>query len=900
MTTPKEHEELYWQIRARMLARHFAVGNRSRANLMTTNNTLDPNLPAGVPDGERELISRWSVSNFGGENPLLWSSRLLAAVAAEHQLGHPQAERVVTMALDTLDTLYKFRRGDHFDGYILRWDPVISSKWSADGSRCEAFLIDPASNAYLHCTPHRDPRHVPTRAAETLDRLLSPEQRVEYDAVWREHFEQYRVWEPSMDEIVGLVASYAVLFELVPTSAVRSRIVAQVTRLADYLAAHGYVLVRPEGGLTCRGSTGVLPAFEHPFNRVFERITGVGHPARIDFVGAMQQCGYWRLLQLPVDRLAAGIGAAQVFLSPLLTPWFNGGEFVGSMLFHAVNGALSTAPPAVREAMPFLQPALPRSIGLYAHRDTFDVNQPEEPALAHALSAVPTQLRYALFAQVMDLIPQSNLKIVRSFTPHLALTALGDADPLVRQEYLRSMALHRQRPVAKGETDLLNSCFASAVALLLGMNEAEEPRLVDLLDAHYRSLTAGAPEYLMLWGGDELPDPALDYLAGLALAWLYAKRRAEAGSPVTTANFPVPPAAGRTWPGVPMPGAVSARLPAIAARLGVDRLGEDIDLIDGPVTKSKPDSAPLSVPPTDEHVLVDQQHVFVRDTAGDVPSGIVLEPADEYEITATGTITAPELFAQPSDANGWYVVDDARFPLHSGQDPVSARKYALLGRLGGYFFVGTEHSRRRFLYHSSLPLYLRVNIEDQRAAKGEGGFHVQVRAWGPPRYRGSITFTAAEPMPAGQSARVTVNVVNRGSAWNLADGYWVVPADAANIWSATRVSLGATVPPRGWATVEVPVTVPMTVGTHPMGWRLVGGPSGRLDIATPLRQVQVATPRCAELRELIRNLNEEITALEQEIVRASSEEARALERELKKAQNKMITAKREATRLGCP
>ncbi|MET7701092.1 hypothetical protein [Streptomyces sp. NPDC005485] len=900
MVTPQAYEELYWRVRSRVLARHFAVGNRSRANLVTSHNQLNPDVPAEVPDSVRELVKRWHLTDFGGENPLLWSSRLLSFVAVEHQLGHPQAERIATAALDTFDTLYKFQQGGPFAGYILRWDPAISALWTHDGQYCQGFLIDPERQEYLHCTPHRDPRHVPTRSPETLARLMSAEQRAEYALLWDDYFSRYRVWEPSMDEIVGLVTAYSLLFELVPTDAVRSRIVAQVTRLADYLAAHAYLLVRPEGGLTCRGATGVLPAFEYSFNQVFRRITGSDHPARTDFIGAMQQAGYWRLLQAPVERIATAIGIGNALLSPLLTPWLTSGEFVGQLLYHATQGLLGAAPPAVRTAMPLLQSALPRSIGLYQHRDIFDIYTPWEPALANTLLALPPDLRYRTFAQVMDLVPQQGLRIVRSFIPHLALSALDDGDSLVREEYLRTMALHRQGPLVPDTTDVLDSCFASAIALLHGMGPEEEPRLMELLNAHHLKLTSQAPELLTVHCGVELIDPGLDYLAGLSLAWLYAKRRAEAGSPVTTPGFPVPPGPATNWPGVPLPGAVTTHLPQLARRVGATP-GRDVDLFDGPVTLDKPRSAPLDLPSVSGHVLVGRHRSYVKDTAGDVRTGVVLEPGDEFEITATGTILAPELFAQPSDANGWYAVDDATFPLHSGQDPMSARKYALLGRLGGYFFVGTHSPRRRFLYHRSLPLHLRVNIDNQQSAKGEGGFYVQIEVWGAPRYRGSAGFEAPEPIGAGATRQITVFLANAGSEWNPADGYWLAPAlGTGQTWSAAPIPLTGRVAPSGTTTVQVTVTAPAALGSYPMGWRLTGGPSGGLDVSTPLHTVQVVTNRCAELFDLIASLKQELEQPDKELENASGEDRKSLEREVKKAENKLDKATKESESLNCP
>ncbi|MFC6085953.1 hypothetical protein [Sphaerisporangium aureirubrum] len=847
MATPEGHEELYWRVRARILGRHFAVGTRSRVNIVSSRNSMGGILPDGLPADVVDTLLRWNVTVYGDENPLLWSSRLLAAVAVEHQLGHPQAERIAVAALDTFDSLYRFRRGDDFDGYVLRWDPVISSRWVTveGGEYSGAFLVDPEREEYLYCTPHRDPRHTPTRSPETLERLLSRVQREQYLRAWQAHDHAYRSWEPSMDEIVGLVASYAVLHELIPTPAVRSRVTAQVTRLAAYLAEHAYLLVRPDGGLTTRGSTGVLPALEHPLARVFERITGTAHPARTDFPGAMRKAGYWDQLQGPVDKMAAGVVIAQLAPSSLPAPWVNGGEFVATLLHHVIVAAPAQAPPAIQAALPMIQAALPRSLGLYAHRDIFDVDQQDEPAVAHLLMALPPALRLRVLADVLTLVPSSGLEIVRGLLPHLGVAALGDPDPLVASEYLRLMADWRLRPPAPDRTDRLDSCFASAVALLHGMGAEEEARLVELLNLRHDAILAAGPECLAVSGDRENVDPGLDYLAGLALAWLYARRRAGAGIPVITPGFPVPPSPRATWPGVPLPGEVRARLPWIAGLLGVPASGGDVDLFDGPVTTAKPAGAPLVLPPNKGFVPVDRAQVFVRDTAGDVPTGITLEPGDELEITATGTITAPEFLAAPSDAGGWYVVDDARFPLHSGLDPVSARKYALLGRLGGYFFAGTHYGPYRFVYDRPLPLYLRVNIDDHTRGAGRGGFNVRIEVRGTPRQRGAaFQVEVPDVMEAGSTHRVTVMFLNRGSAWELSDGYRIVPCPGSDpVWSAGGAPLTAPVAPHGLAVFTLDVTAPATLGTFQMGWTLIGGASPDFAVTSPLRAVQVVTPR---------------------------------------------------------
>jgi hypothetical protein len=96
-----------------------------------------------------------------------------------------------------------------------------------------------------------------------------------------------------MDELVGLIAGYMMVFELVEDQEVRDAVREQVNDLGDYLAEHGYTLVRPLGEFTSRGASGSLPALEFPFGRVFARITGNAYGSRTTFQGACEKAGTW-------------------------------------------------------------------------------------------------------------------------------------------------------------------------------------------------------------------------------------------------------------------------------------------------------------------------------------------------------------------------------------------------------------------------------------------------------------------------------------------------------------------------------------------------------------------------------------------------------------------------------
>jgi hypothetical protein len=911
MIADEEFQATYWQVRSAILGRHFAIGGRSRANLISLDNTLRDQLPAAVGGLTAEagaVLQRWNVGYRMRENPLMWSGKLLAAIAAEHVLGSPQAERMAIAALDSIEALYRFHRMDHFDGYIIRWDPVTSDEWyepSPDTRFSGAFLVDADEKDYLYCVPHRDPRHVPHRAQATLDRLMTPAQRAEYAANLDDYRDNCRPWECSMDELAGLVGAYAILFELVPTPAVRSRVTSQVARLADYLAEHGYILVRPEGGLNRRGATGVLPAFEAPCHRVFARITGSSFPARTDFTGAMQQAGYWRLLQLPVDRVAAGVVAAGVLTSPLLASWLAADGTVAAMVSAMLSGALGVAaavPPSIQAATPMIMSALPRSIGLYAHSDVFDVSEQAEPALAHLLSAIPADLRFRVCTDMSTLLPASAGPNARGFLPYVGLSAVGDADTTIGQEYVRLMRLHRNGPLIPNATDLLDSCFASAVALLLGADESEEQRLVELLSAHHDALPPAQPEGLGLPRDGQLEgvNEGLDYLAGLSLAWLHAKRRADAGNPVSTPGFPAPPAGA--WPGVLVPADAVSYLPDVAQALGLPANGTAVDPFAATVPTARPTAAPLALPPVDRHVIVDHVTVPIRDTDGDVATGVVLQPGDEFEVTASGTITAPEFLARPSNADGWYVVDDATFALHSGIDPDGAHKYALLGRLGGYFFIGTHRPRQRFIYRRALPLYLRINNDDHRRGAGQGAFDVEITAWGPARLRGqNLGLSVPGQMPPGTAQHITVAFRNLGSTWDPSAGFRLVPTpgQADPVWSPAEVPLTTPIPPRGIATFGFDVTSPATLGDYRMSWTLMSQDQAVVSTGVAV-VVQVVAARCAELRSLIASLPGEIAGLEAQLNSAAPGEKGAIGRQLKALRTKLAKARDEAQRRGCP
>jgi hypothetical protein len=543
---------------------------------------------------------------------------------------------------------------------------------------------------------------------------------------------------------------------------------------------------------------------------------------------------------------------------------------------------------------------------LYAHRDTFDTEGQDEAALAHLLLAVPANLRFRVLIDVLTVLPETSVENFRGFLPFIGLTAIDDSDPLVRAEYLRLMRIRRAGPFIDRH-DLLYGAFASGVAVLNGMGESEEEQLVELLQRRYDQIRATS-EYLPPKDGDintETVDPApLDYLVGLSLAWLHARRRADAGDPVQTAGFPASPGPRPAWPGVAVPSAALA-VPWIRKTLGVPptpKGAEDspVPLFDGTQPIDRPSSAAPILRPATDHVLVDRVTVRVRDTDGDVAASIMVQPGEEVEITASGAITAPEFLAQPSDANGWYVVDDARFALHSGLDPVNARKYALLGRLGGYFFCGTHRPRQRFLYHRAVPLYLRVNNDDASRGAGNGEFTVQVDIFGPRRLNAQfINAEIPTTIGAGASSDMRLQFRNLGSPWDPSSNIRLVldPARSDPAWPVREIILTMNVAPREVATFDAEIPAPAEQGTYRLTWVLMAGdvPLAASDEQT----VTIVEDRCFELKRLIEELPAAIQAKEADIADAKGSAKGTLTRELNQLRKQLQDAQTEFQARGC-
>src|SRR3954469_17328861 len=104
MPTSQEYQTMYYRARYGMLARHFAVGLRTRVNYLSEFNNLIRTDPApDAPPSGQGAPHRWSITAHARDNPLMWTARLLSMLAAEYTLGNRKAERIITLALDTVE-----------------------------------------------------------------------------------------------------------------------------------------------------------------------------------------------------------------------------------------------------------------------------------------------------------------------------------------------------------------------------------------------------------------------------------------------------------------------------------------------------------------------------------------------------------------------------------------------------------------------------------------------------------------------------------------------------------------------------------------------------------------------------------------------------------------------------
>jgi hypothetical protein len=614
--------ELYGELRAELLSRHFALGRYFRADLLCFSNRLgvvhqdgsktpdtgndpvhgclwspdqavvqqpvcvyqDADALLALP-ADQALFERWRVGDHWRINPLMYSGQLMACLAVETALGIPGSRDILLRLLESTRSLFKFTTPP-FDGYILRWDPVTSDHWTTVMGenavwldRCCDFLTDADQpGGYLYCTPLDDPRYVPYVAQGTYD-TWSVSDQLAYYARRRLSLDMTRYWEPSMDELTGLIAGLSFASLIVPDKAIQAEVSDQVGRLARYLSANAYLLVRPGGGFTAQGGTGIAPALEFPFGRVFSRVTGSPHAAQTNFEGALRNAGLWPLFAEAFTVASIGGPLVAPLLSALLLPLAAGSGELLSGIIAAVGGA-GTFISLIGGS------AILKALALFAGKEAFDVygwpgskaafpasnGQQQEVVVAYLLLQLPSQLR---FTGWMTGAGVAGSGYAQNFPPFIGLMGVGDADPTISAAYRGWLTARRAKndpaPGDDAQDDLSPSgdAFASAVAVLLGAGQPERQKLVTLLwqlAAEFDDKRAG---HLGIFDETDNPystattyvtepvRPALNFIAALALAWHFSRSQAAAGSPVAaSAGFPAPPPAGFAMPAATVPAAV--------------------------------------------------------------------------------------------------------------------------------------------------------------------------------------------------------------------------------------------------------------------------------------------------------------------------------------------------------
>ena len=202
----------------------------------------------------------------------------------------------------------------------MRFDPITSDDWlDRPGGVSGNFLLKPDGKSYLFSTPPNDPRHFPYLVTETGQRLMGPHRYLRHLQDRNRYIERYRKWEPSQDELVGVVTTYVAAAE-----GTRDKTIARIAKrrleaVSEYLADHGYlgVFARWGGG---GGPGDALPALEWPFTNAIARVTD-NEPSHltpmVSYEDGLARAGLW-ISKGPTDRAMATAWTTSI-LSPALT-----------------------------------------------------------------------------------------------------------------------------------------------------------------------------------------------------------------------------------------------------------------------------------------------------------------------------------------------------------------------------------------------------------------------------------------------------------------------------------------------------------------------------------------------------------------------------------------------------
>ena len=743
MTTARQHLVLYGRVRKALLSRYFALGRFFRNDFFQESTALEffgePDSDADKEKARHKTFAKlgrqdqtstlWEKGPANRDNPWLFGSKLTIALATEARLGFKRTEPLLARTLRSCEQLFKFK--GEFSGYPLRFDPVTSDSWLDDspGGVSRNFLLKPDGKSYLFSTPQSDPRHFPCFIEDTGLRLMGRRRFLRHARDRNQYLENYRKWEPSQDEMVGVVTTYVALAEGTRDKSIAKIAKRRLDAIAEYLASHGYLGVRPQGGLVARGPGDALPALEWPFVNAIARVTE-NEPSAFTpmarYEDALADAGLWDLFKGPTDR-AMAIAWATSVASPALTATL----YSALAEWGIVSGQLKFISPG----------SIGFATGIYLARDGFDVwnwwddgkqkvtdDAASGMALAALLHSWGAEHRFLNYVDLVAGTTGPRAPWSTGFLPYLGFISAGGTETTTPVSYQHWLQTRRQRKV---DTDPIagwsSSCFASAVSLLLSdrSNPAEEAILIRLLDARHTHLSdKKASDPFILDQRDVFA--ALDYVAALALAWRYRRAREDAGDALMP-GFPTIPASDTIFPEPAVPKLVVDKLPgyvpvaAIQGKVPPTYAGREAHLFERNSPERPMVPNPLVTFTGD--VLLHDETFKVR-PGRELLTGIVLRWGDEWEITADGELDVDGSTVGPDGLEG--PVNDARFPVHSGRDP-NGMAHGLVAHLNNYVFIGAKRRKERWLYPEEALLYLRIN-QSQRA--GTGAFNARVKVRG--------------------------------------------------------------------------------------------------------------------------------------------------------------------------
>jgi hypothetical protein len=275
-----DYVRIYTALRAQILSRFFAIGFHGRRNLLGTDNLVRSNIPDVAPVRARSqspllnkvlgwllasqlqqelsqhdalalqaLRARWDTVATGGENPHLYGTWLFAMLAVEHAAGNQESTNALHQALDTLESL---AIGVGALQVPTRWDAGVPT--DDKSTHRQQVLPRDGMVPQINVSPG-DFHHFPWRLGSTLRAYMTEQQAGDYENDQNFYAANYRYWEPSMDEVTGMVTSLWLVSKLSSDRDILTKAKRQATRVGQYLSSNGYLMVKTLGGLSWRGAT---------------------------------------------------------------------------------------------------------------------------------------------------------------------------------------------------------------------------------------------------------------------------------------------------------------------------------------------------------------------------------------------------------------------------------------------------------------------------------------------------------------------------------------------------------------------------------------------------------------------------------------------------------------------